>query len=234
MSLVPNGSFPTEGPGRRRAPVHTIMLTLYAVPHSLYCSKTRILLRAKGLTWTELEPPGGSGSAQYRAMFPFGNLPGLVDDGFALSDSEAIAEYLEETRPARPMLPETVQHRARVRERSRFHDTRLEPALRGIFPQVAEPEAGAVAAAMAEIAMRLEQLAALVAEPHGFDLGDCGYPPTFLWIDLLAAALGQDLAWPDAVRAYRARLEGLPWVREELAAYRPHCEHWVALKRAST
>lgn len=208
------------------------MLTLYSVPHSLYCSKTRVLLCAKGLTWDELDPPGGAASAQYRALFPFGNLPGLVHDGFALSDSEAIAEYLEEAFPAPPMLPKDLHARAKARERSRFHDTRLEPALRGLFPQVSRPDPVAVAAAMLAVSTRLEQLAVLVRTPHAFDLGDCGYPATFLWIDLITEALQQDLVWPDAVREYQTRLEALPCVAKELAAYRPHCTEWVATKRA--
>lgn len=231
MSWAQNGNFPTKGTGRCGAPFHIRMLTLYSVPHSLYCSKTRLLLRAKGLAWTELDPPGGSTSDTYRALFPFGNLPGIVHDGFALSDSEAIAEYLEEAFPDKPMLPQDRQARARVRERSRFHDTRLEPALRALFPQVAKPEPAAVSAAMAAITTRLEQLAVLVAEPQPFDLGDCGYPATFLWISLLAKALHWDLVWPDPVLAYRTRLDALPWVQAEMASYRPHCEDWVTLKR---
>jgi len=211
-----------------------IMLTLYAVPHSLYCSKTRLLLRAKGLQWQEFAPPGGAASGQYRALFPFGNLPGIVDGGFALSDSEAISEYLEEVHPSPALLPQGARARAKVRERSRFHDTRLEPALRALFPQVAQPGAATVADAIAEISTRLEQLAILVAEAHPFDLGDCGYPATFLWIDLLSKALGQSLVWPAAVQAYRARLEALPCVTDELRSYRTHCEDWVALKRGST
>jgi glutathione S-transferase len=234
MNWAQNGNFPTKGTGRCGAPFHPVMLTLYSVPHSLYCSKTRLLLRAKGLTWDECDPPGGSTSAAYRALFPFGNLPGIVHDGFALSDSEAIAEYLEEAFPAPAMLPQGAQARARVRERSRFHDTRLEPALRGLFPHVARPDPAAVRSAMAMIAMRLEQLAVLVDQPHAFDLGDCGYPATFLWITLLAEALEQDLLWPPAVVAYRARLEAMPWVAAELTAYQPHCADWVRLKRGAS
>lgn len=131
------------------------MLTLYSIPHSLYCCKTRVLLRAKGLTWEECAPPGGATSPGYRALFPFGNLPGIVDDGFALSDSEAIAEYIEETRPLPALLPVAAQARARVREKSRFHDTRLEPALRGLFPLVANPDPAAVTLAMTALNPRL-------------------------------------------------------------------------------
>jgi glutathione S-transferase/maleylpyruvate isomerase len=46
------------------------MLRIYAIPVSLYCAKLRILLRHKGLTWEEVPPPGGFGSAEYRATVP--------------------------------------------------------------------------------------------------------------------------------------------------------------------
>ena len=49
------------------------MLTMYAIPPSLYCAKLRILLRFKGLEWTEIPPPGGYGSAEYRALVPAGS-----------------------------------------------------------------------------------------------------------------------------------------------------------------
>lgn len=208
------------------------MLILYSVPHSLYCAKTRILLRAKGLEFQDRAPEGGAASPSYRARFPFGNLPGLLDGDFALEDSEAIAEYIEETRPEPPMLPQGAEARARMRERGRFHDTRLEPALRRLFPQVANPDAASLPPLLADLNTRLAQLGRLVEDhPLPFGLGDCGYPPTFLWIELLDAALGWGVDWPTPVRAYRATLEALPFVTEELHLYRPHAEAWIAEKR---
>jgi glutathione S-transferase len=209
------------------------VLILYSVPHSLYCAKTRILLRAKGLEFQDRAPEGGAASPTYRARFPFGNLPGLLDGDFALEDSEAIAEYIEETRPSPPLLPQGAEARARMRERGRFHDTRLEPALRRLFPQVAKPDTATLPPLVADLNTRLTQLGRLVAEhPLRFGLGDCGYPPTFLWIELLDAALGWGVVWPDAVKAYRAELEALSFVAEELRAYRPHATGWIAEKRA--
>jgi glutathione S-transferase len=207
------------------------MLILYSIPHSLYCCKTRVLLRAKGLEWQERAPPGGSTSPEYRALFPFGNLPDLIDGDFALSDSEAIAKYIEETRALPALLPQGVQARARVREKSRFHDTRLEPALRGLFPLVAKPDAGAAALAMTAINQRLAQLAVLVAQPQPFSLGDCGYVPTFLWIELLAQALHIEVDWPPTVLAYSARLQSLAFVAEELEQYHPHAVAWIDQKQ---
>ena len=81
------------------------MLTIYSVPVAAYCVKLRILMRYKSLAFQELPPPGGYGSEEYRSIVPSGNLPAMIHDGFLLSDSEAIAEYLEETFPDVPMLP---------------------------------------------------------------------------------------------------------------------------------
>jgi glutathione S-transferase/maleylpyruvate isomerase len=75
------------------------MLTIYSVPVATYCAKLRITMRHKGLAWEELPPPGGYGSAEYKAIVPSGNLPAMVDEGFMLADSEAIAEYLNEAYP---------------------------------------------------------------------------------------------------------------------------------------
>jgi len=58
-------------------------------------------------------------------------------DGFVLADSEAIAEYLNEVFEEPQMLPGDAKERARARERSRFHDTRLEPEVRAMFSQIA-------------------------------------------------------------------------------------------------
>ncbi|MEO1115842.1 MAG: glutathione S-transferase N-terminal domain-containing protein, partial [Pseudomonadota bacterium] len=98
------------------------MMKLYAIPVSLYCAKLRIVLRHKNLTWEEVTPPGGYGSETYKDLVPGGSLPALDHDGHLLSDSEAIAEYLNELQPEPDMLPGDILERARLRERSRFHD----------------------------------------------------------------------------------------------------------------
>ncbi|GAB4383562.1 glutathione S-transferase family protein [Albidovulum sp.] len=210
------------------------MLTLYAVAHSLYCAKTRIALRHKGLAWHELPPPGGGGSPAYRRIVVTGNLPALDHDGFVLADSEAIAEYLEETFPAPPLLPADPAGRARQRERSRFHDTRLEPALRGLFGLVAPDHRDPALARQRAAALgeRLAQLALLLrAGPEtGFGLGDCGLPVSFAWIDALTPVLGLEIGWPPALADYRARLAEVPAVAAELAAYAPHVQAWIASK----
>jgi glutathione S-transferase len=74
-------------------------------------------------------------------LIPAGTMPAIVDGDLVLADSEAIAEYLNETLAEPAMLPDDAVARARCRERSRFHDTRLEPEVRALFPHVGKATA---------------------------------------------------------------------------------------------
>lgn len=204
------------------------MLELYAIPVSLYCAKTRILLRHKGLHWTEIAPPGGYGSAEYKTVVPSGNLPALRDGDLLIGDSEAIAEYLEETHPSVAALPAEPTARALCRERSRFHDTRLEPALRLLFPHLpgrAPAEPDDLDAQSARLTALLEQFAELLAaDPSAGDsltLAECGFPITFAWMDAMSPLMGLNIVWPERVLAYRERIERLSAIAEELSEYRP-------------
>lgn len=207
------------------------MITLYSIPESLYSAKLRIVMRMKDVEFEVLPPPGGYGSDTYKQVVPAGTVPAIVHDGFVLADSEAIAEYLNEVFPDPQMLPGDARERARARERSRFHDTRLEPEVRAMFGQIAPGRNDEIVAAKgASINARLEQLSGLVEGHEGLTLGDVGFPIAFLWMDLFAPVLGWDLHWPDPVLSYRKGLKANQYVAEELAAYRPHAEAWVRSK----
>lgn len=216
------------------------MLTVYAIPVSLYCAKLRILLRHKALAWREVPPPGGYGSDDYKSIVPSGNLPALVDGDLLLADSEAIAEYLNESHPEPPMLPVDPPMRAKARERSRFHDTRLEPAVRALFPLIA-PERRDPSVAESQtraINERLAQFAAMLAEGtpgigNMLSLGDCGFPITFSWIEALTPVLGLSVIWPEAIAAYREFLDDCPAVAAELSEYRPRLAEWLQSREAA-
>jgi glutathione S-transferase len=210
------------------------MLLLYATDHSLYCAKTRILLRHKGLAFREEPPVGGGGSDAYKQIVPSGNLPALVHGDLILSDSEAIAEYLEEAFPDPPMLPVSLDRRAKARERSRFHDTRLEPALRGLFPIVKAGGGSAeeIDAATDAVTARLAQLSKMLEDPLAptqmLTLGDCGLPVTFDWIDAICGGLKAPIEWPERVTEYRQWLDTFEAVTTELEARHPIMREWVA------
>ena len=209
------------------------MLTIYSVPVAVYCAKLRIILRHKVIPFEELPPPGGYGSDTYRALVPSGNLPAMIHDGFMLSDSEAIAEYLEEAFPDIPMLPQSVKLRAKAREFSRSHDTRLEPAVRAIYPQVAYAtrDANAVIARGALISKHLSSLALLLSanplDKSRLWLCDCGFAVTFAWIKAFEAALDLPVDWPEIVTDYDARLQRFHVIAEELVAYQPAMEAYL-------
>lgn len=207
------------------------MLILHAIPVSLYSAKLRIVLRAKGLAWEERLPEGGYGSAAWLVRVPSGNLPVLEHDGLMIADSEAAAEYLDEVFPTPPLLPATPVDRAHMRMRGRFHDTRLEPELRRLFPHIrpAARDGAVVARQAAEVQRRLDQLARMLAEGPvlGFGLGDCGLAITLEWLDALDRPLGLGLALPGAVADWRAGVVAVPAVAAELASYRPVLHGWL-------
>lgn len=209
------------------------MLILYSVPESLYSAKLRIILRTKGIEFEQKSPPGGYGSDQYKSIVPAGTVPAIVHDGFVLADSEAIAEYIEDVWPTPALLPEDAKARARARERSRFHDTRLEPEIRSLFGQVAPHtrDADFVSQKASLITTRLAQLGILARDhAHSMTLGDCGFPISFIWLDAFFPAIGAEITWTDEVCQYRHWLEGNAAVQQELADYLPVAREWTARK----
>ncbi|MCG7573173.1 glutathione S-transferase family protein [Phaeobacter sp. CNT1-3] len=202
------------------------MLQMYSDPVSLYCAKLRILMRHKGIAFEELPPPGGYGSAEYRRIVPSGTLPAILHEGMQLADSEAIAEYLNEAFPDVPMMPEDLQLRAKAREKSRFHDTKLEPAVRAFFPQVAyegrDPDkvkelGDALSTIMVALELLLEHSP---LDPDALYIADCGFAVTLGWIREFEKGCGLQVTWPEGVLAYEARLMAHPAVADEFAAYR--------------
>lgn len=203
-------------------------LLLYAIPPSLYCAKTRILLRHKGLDWQEIPPTGGYGSDCYKQIIPSGNLPALKDGDLTLSDSEAIAEYLDERYPEPPALPDDLTLRAKARERSRLHDTRLEPALRRLFAHIpkASRDKDVVDQAGTSLSFHLGVLGAHLGETElpgdQLWLCDCGFAISFEWIRALDHLMDLGVTWPARVTAYRDRINGFGPIEAELHSYRPH------------
>jgi glutathione S-transferase len=211
------------------------MIRLYSIPPSLYCAKVRIVLRAKGLDWQEVPPPGGYGSGAYREIVPSGTLPAIDHDGFVLVESEAINEYLNELVPQPPLWPPDIGARAQARFLSRFHDTRLEPAVRALFAHVdpARRDVGFVAQQAAVIVQRLQQLDR-IAEPAplltgaGLSLADCGFPITFVFLEMLDEPMGLGVSLSSKLAAYFDALQREPSIAAELETYRPALAGWVA------
>lgn len=134
------------------------MLTLYEHPLSPYAQKNKIALREKGIDF-ELRTPDAIGSGDTGGEFlsanPRGEVPALIDDGFAVFDSTIILEYIEDKWPVPALLPESPADRARVRMIEDVMDTQFEAINWGLgeiawFKRADGEEAKAIFAKAAE------------------------------------------------------------------------------------
>jgi maleylpyruvate isomerase len=96
-------------------------MRLYGYWRSTAAYRVRIALALKGLAFdavpVHLVRDGGQQHADsYRALNPLALVPTLVVDGKALTQSLAIVEWLDETHPSPPLLPDDAWARARARE----------------------------------------------------------------------------------------------------------------------
>ena len=161
------------------------------------------------------------------AIAPTGRVPLLVDDGFAVWDSLAIAEYVAERFPEKSLWPADAAARARARAltcemHSGFGD------LRSAFPmnvEVEMPEVGrrvlgeqpAVAADLARIDALFA--GALAASGGPFLFGTFGIVDAF-YAPVCVRIRSYGLPLSDASRAYQQRALALPSFRAWDAAAR--------------
>jgi len=95
-------------------------MKLYSYFRSSASFRVRIALALKGLDYEYasvhlLQGGGQQFAPAFRAMNPAALVPVLDDEGTILTQSLAIIEYLDETRPQPPFLPTDAPGRARVR-----------------------------------------------------------------------------------------------------------------------
>lgn len=150
-------------------------------------------------------------------------VPTLIDRGFALSKSSAIAEYLDDTFPNPPIFPADRQQRARARQvqawlRSDFMPVRQERPTPTIF--YGRP----VATALSEAAQRSSRkLCAAASEllRHGRDnlFDDWSIADVDLTLMLNRLIMNGDEVPPHLVRYARAQWQ------------RPSVQHWVRRDR---
>ena len=80
------------------------MIKLYGLKMSNYYSLTKALLIEKGLEFEEVKAPPTQ-KADNLERSPMGKMPSIEVDGNFMSESLAIATYLERLSPSNPMLP---------------------------------------------------------------------------------------------------------------------------------
>jgi maleylpyruvate isomerase len=95
-------------------------MKLYEYFRSSAAYRVRIALNVKGISYESLAvdlraPASAQRTPEFLAVNPAGLVPVLVDGERTFTQSLAIIEYLEETRPQPPLLPALPRERAQVR-----------------------------------------------------------------------------------------------------------------------
>ena len=105
-------------------------LTLYFGSGSPFAWKVWLALEHKGIPFEAKRlsfDNDDTKTPEFLAINPRGRVPAIVDDGFAMWESAAIIEYLEERFPEKPLLPKDLKARATVRRMVNEADNYLNP-----------------------------------------------------------------------------------------------------------
>jgi glutathione S-transferase len=201
--------------------------------YSSWSMRPWVLMRQAGIAFEEmlLHFDGFGEASRFKReitrISPAGRVPVLVDNGFVVWDSLAIAEYLAEKFPERGLWPADPRRRARARSLSAEMHSGF-AALRSACPMNVEaslPEAGAAALAQPAVRADLERIVRMWTEQldatggpmlfGDFCIADAFYAPVASRLRTYA------LPVPEPVAGYVERLFDLPgvrdWVRDALA-----------------
>ena len=142
------------------------MLKLCGVHLSNYHNKVRIVLLEKGVPFEEDATCAPSQQEEFLSRTPLGKVPFLeLDGGRRLAESDVIIEYLEDTYPQKPLLPNDPFERAKVRELTKFIELHVELPARRMYgelffkrPPISEEAKAAVGKDLAKGVRALKQL----------------------------------------------------------------------------
>ncbi len=201
--------------------------------YSSWSMRPWVLMRQAGIAFDEVMlrfdafTPESKFKTALSRVSPAGRVPVLVDAGFAVWDTLAVAEYLAEKFPEKQLWPASVQARARARSVCAEMHSGFS-ALRSHFPMNIEaqlPEVGPrvlieAPAALADLA-RINQLWDELLGQHGgpflfgaFTIADAMFAPVVMRL----ATYG--LPVPATVAAYMERVKAAPgvaaWIDEAL------------------
>lgn len=199
-------------------------MKLWWHPVSLMPWRVRIVLAEKGLDCEDemIDLPGGaSHTAEFLKLNPFGQVPVFQDGDLVVSESMAILEYIEETRPEPRLMPGAPAARARVRELMSWSTGPwMASWKRWVAPQsIGIPWSEAVTAqGRGELEAHLDVLAAALKTSDwlagDYSLADICYAPLVFIAG--QAGLADAIEARPAVAAWNRRLGERPAVRQAM------------------
>jgi len=121
------------------------MITIHGVFGSPFVRALRIALDEKGLPWAWAPFQLGEHKQEpYLSLHPFGKIPAMVDDGFALYETQAMLRHIDRKAPAPALMPTDPHRAARADQILAIVDCYLWPSGRGIgFNRLIAPRIGA-------------------------------------------------------------------------------------------
>lgn len=111
------------------------MIKLIGLKMSNYYSLSKALIIEKGLDFEEVKRPP-SQEEDFLAVSPMGKMPAIEVDGVNLSESIAIAQYLESVQPTPALLPADQMQAAKVMELVCHIKLDVELVARRLLPEV--------------------------------------------------------------------------------------------------
>jgi glutathione S-transferase len=109
------------------------LITLCGIAISNYYNKAKLALLEKGVPFEEQYVPTGSRDESVLSCSPLGKVPFLRTEHGALSESQAILDYLEAAYPTPPLMPADPWAAAKVRELTIYIDLHLELVVRQLY-----------------------------------------------------------------------------------------------------
>lgn len=206
-----------------QGPLHLYVDSLFTSP---YAMSVFVALREKGLAFETLTldlDAGQNQATDFALRSLTQRVPTLVDGDFALSESSAITEYLDQTYPETSVYPADVQQRARARQvqawlRSDLLPIRQERSTLVVFCGQKRPPLSAEAQAAATKLISAAQ--ALLADNREYLCGQWSIADVDLAVMLNRLILNGD-AVPAQLVAYAQRQWQRPSVREWVELRRP-------------
>lgn len=192
-------------------------LTLYLHPLSSYCHKALIALYENGTPFTPhvVNLGDATSRAEFKAVWPVGKFPVLVDGDRVVPESTSIIEYLAAHRPG-PVDLVPAGSALDVRAQDRFFDLNVHAPMQKIIGDRLRPADRKDALGVEEAHVALETALGLAerqmaprrwAAGDAFTMADCAAAPPLFYCDFAVAPLTPRFP---TLAAYLGRLKERP------------------------
>lgn len=218
------------------------MPELFHDPMSPFCRKVRVVLDEKGFSFSLRAEDVSLRREAFLALNPAGEVPVLVEeDGSALADSRAIAEYLQEVQAEPDMLGTTPAERAETRRLVAWFDEKMyaevtrsviEEKILKWRQQRGPPDSRALSAAIANLRTHLGYIEYLIERRfwlagEQFGLADIAAATQISCVDYVGY-----ISWSswETAREWYARVKSRPSFRpllEDRLAGMPPADHYA-------